>query len=488
MACAVSARRGPPTSPNRIADSPMALISRPLPETCGRRAKRKSRVPRAGPVGGLVDFFTFKSPLAIGMPCDVVFPMVAVRHEHMHQPSVKKAVFRKIMALFNWSITIAEQGIGPSLGFQGEDLKTCAHPESIRHEIIGKEIAGGFRACYTGVKHDTKAKMELHCEKQRWQCTWLCMDCFACKPGAKNTPPALNFKDFSPTAFWRSTVLSDEGFEAYWAPHELSPCFQIRGHSHGLAYWDWMHIVPLGILRDHCATHIWIWIRNHLVPEAILDRDLALRGLWDDLCGFCKEKGFAKPWGATFTLSSLGIGDKNNPEYPELGSAFKATAVTTIMRWIARKSSEIDVANTDHSKARQVNAWAMAELQFVLDIGGWLLNPREIKRAKYATNMYLMTWQFLANKAVQDNERLWKIRPKHYYFCHLMDRCFSDGQNPCKALQNAAEESYLGVVKRIGQRCHGASVYVRLLQRLLLFLTLRWKRRQETGAWRILKR
>ena len=158
------------------------------------------------------------------------------------------------------------------------------------------------------------------------------------------------------------------------------------------------------------------------------------------------------------------------------------------MRWIAHKSAEIDVANTELSKCRRANTWAIAELQFVLDMGDWLLTPREIKRAKYATHMYLMTWQFLASAAVRDGLRLFKIRPKHHYFCHLMDRCFSDGQNPRKALQNAAEESYLGVIKRIGQRCHGASVYVRMLQRLLLFLCLRWKRRQETGAWRILKR
>ena len=218
---------------------------------------------------GQAVFFTFRSPLAVGMPCDVVFPLTAVRAVHMNAPLVKAQVFRKVMALFDWSIRLCECGVGPSRGYYGEDLGRTPK-DGIRFRIMNQIMSGGYTACYTGIKHDTKAKMEIHNEKQYWSCNWICMSCFACKPSV-NTCTALIYGNFRKDAPWRGTQLNNESFELYWDASERGPVFQIRGHCHEMSYWDWMHVVALGILRDHCANHIWAWISLALFQEASVE-------------------------------------------------------------------------------------------------------------------------------------------------------------------------------------------------------------------------
>ena len=216
----------------------------------------------------------------------------------------------------------------------------------------------------------------------------------------------------------------------------------------------------------------------------MVDREMGLRCLWQKLETFCKDSGLSKPWGASFTLNSIGV-PEGKVQYPELSSHFKASAVTTIMRFVAHISFEFELVATEASRMRRANAWAFGEIQFILDMADWRLSPREVRRFDYASNLYLLSYQWLATDAINQGVLMWKVRPKHHYFCHLVDRTITEHLNPCKFLQNAAEESYMGVVKKIGKQCHGKSVYTRLIQRLVLFLGIRWKRRAESGTWNL---
>eukprot|EP00959_Pyramimonas_sp_CCMP1952_P355722 7450464-Pyramimonas_sp.AAC.1 len=94
-------------------------------------------------------------------------------------------------------------------------------------------------------------------------------------------------------------------------------------------------------------------------------------------------------------------------------------------------------------------------MQHVLDSARWLSTPRERDRVIFAAHTWFMSLQWLASKAVAERVPLWKIRPKHHYLDHMIDRLAVDRQNPCRQLQCAGEEAYLGVLKRIGKACHG---------------------------------
>ena len=103
---------------------------------------------------------------------------------------------------------------------------------------------------------------------------------------------------------------------------------------------------------------------------------------------------------------------------------------------------------TDAGKTRSTNAWAAGELQHVLDCARWKLDQHETDRAVHAARVWLLTYQWLADLAIKEKKKRWKIRPKHHYFDHTIDRLEKDHQNPCRQLQCAGEEAYLGVLKK----------------------------------------
>jgi hypothetical protein len=135
------------------------------------------------------------------------------------------------------------------------------------------------------------------------------------------------------------------------------------------------------------------------------------------------------------------------------------------------------------SAQRNRNSWAFAELQFVLDSADQFLDGSQVKRATHAANVYLYSYAFLAHAAIVDGKKLWKLRPKHHYFQHMMLRLALDHQNPCRQLQCGCEETFMGIIKRIGKACHGSSVYLRTMQRYLMYVSLRWHKRRSTGQW-----
>ena len=47
--------------------------------------------------------------------------------------------------------------------------------------------------------------------------------------------------------------------------------------------------------------------------------------------------------------------------------------------------------------------------------------------------------------------------------------------NPARVSSCFSDESFLGYLKKIGVRCHSSNMMLRLLQRYILFLSLRWK-------------
>ena len=416
----------------------------------------------------------FRSPLAEGAPFDIIFPFMMVRHSHMNDPTVKKQVFARACAVLSWSFGVAEQGVGPSKGFHGEEFETA----SLRHRLRGAQLAGGFTACYVGIKHDSKAKAEIHVERQWYSCTYICHQCHAVQ-GFKNAPKPLFFADFGKDTIGRATAIDNDTYLRIAPVAERSSLFQIRGHRTELAYWDWLHVCPLGILRDHCATHIYIWLVEHLIDHAILDFQLALRALWASLRGFCKVHRL-RTFPGGFTMAS--IGSPSSVQYPELSSTFKASAVKTITTFVADVSYRVEKSDT-LGKVRCANTWAIAELQHVLDAAGPRLHDEELHRCLQAAHMYLMTWQFLANTAMSENKTLFKCRPKHHFFCHIIERIQLDRQNPCRQLQCAGEETFMGVLKRIGLQTHGSTAYLRTLQRYLLYVAVRWEQRRRSGCW-----
>lgn len=103
-----------------------------------------------------------------------------------------------------------------------------------------------------------------------------------------------------------------------------------------------------------------------------------------------------------------------------------------------------------------------------------MVSPNSAEEVAHNFEVHLLAWQHLAARCEGLNLRLYKLRPKHHYFDHIGE----DVQRTCLNMWKLAscnnDESFLGYLKRIGIRCHQASMVQRLFQRYLLFLSVRW--------------
>ena len=87
---------------------------------------------------------------------------------------------------------------------------------------------------------------------------------------------------------------------------------------------------------------------------------------------------------------------------------------------------------------------------------------------------HLLSWQHLAAQCQMRKLRLYKMRPKHHYLDHIARDVARTSLNPRKTMTCFNDESFLGCLKKIGIRCHAANMMESLLQRYILFLSLRW--------------
>ena len=111
---------------------------------------------------------------------------------------------------------------------------------------------------------------------------------------------------------------------------------------------------------------------------------------------------------------------------------------------------------------------------FVKSTGHNLPSVVSLKDLATYMEIHLVAWQHLASRCQVLGLRLYKCRPKHHFLDHLGRDVRRTLLNPRKVNQCNADESFLGYLKRIGVRCHQANMMTRLLNRYLLFLSLRW--------------
>ena len=89
--------------------------------------------------------------------------------------------------------------------------------------------------------------------------------------------------------------------------------------------------------------------------------------------------------------------------------------------------------------------------------------------------LHLIAWQHLSRRCLEQNLLLYRLRPKHHSVDHIQMDVVRTKLNPARVSSCFQEESFLGYIKRIGVRCHASNMLLRLLQRYILYLSLRWK-------------
>ena len=92
---------------------------------------------------------------------------------------------------------------------------------------------------------------------------------------------------------------------------------------------------------------------------------------------------------------------------------------------------------------------------------------------------HLKLWQLLAAECLSRNWKCFRCKPKLHYLLHLSRHMRRTKLNLMVIGAVWSEESFLGKLKRVGIKCHAANLMSRLYARILLLLSLRFRRSRE---------
>jgi hypothetical protein len=151
------------------------------------------------------------------------------------------------------------------------DLRIGAHNAIVKYIAACLEklrpncLADGWSGLFFAWTGDLKARREAHRFSASYQHTNVCDTCCA-QQATQSATPSLLYQDFRDTAAHRRTRITQETYLLANAGR-LSPWTQVRGWTLNLTLLDAMHVVFLGIGRDHVASHLVAWCELGLLQH-----------------------------------------------------------------------------------------------------------------------------------------------------------------------------------------------------------------------------
>lgn len=133
---------------------------------------------------------------------DAKFPICFIPLQNLREETIKQKIQENIANIVGWSLRSASKGFWPSEGPAGFELEG-----SHRKSLAGRQLAGGYRACYFGFRADGKARKESHLFQRSYLHSLVCEACMAQK-AHKQWQPLLTYKNFYPSAAFRMTTVS----------------------------------------------------------------------------------------------------------------------------------------------------------------------------------------------------------------------------------------------------------------------------------------
>ena len=235
---------------------------------------------------------------------------------------------------------------------------------------------------------------------------------------------------------------------------------------------------------------------DHLEGDGTADDKL--KGLWLEFRAWCRENRVGCPPGR---FTKVGLNRESGKQYPEMPSVFKACQMKLISAFLAYKSRvvcdalERRAADPEQppvpgdllrrAKVRATCSWGLANAEYLMDCGRLLL-PREhaidLKRSIYT---FLRALQWLSHDSQVRGTYMYYIKPKCHYIEHTamdLSETLPWSLNP-RYVSCMCDETFMGKLLKIGKRTHSVTASLRVLQRYLLYIALRWEKRRRQKTW-----
>ena len=270
-----------------------------------------------------MQIWSVASLLTRGDSLDTKF-VVAVCPVSMFPTARLRSRMRKIVArVCSWSAQILRDGVYPDRGHAG-----MLFPDvSLRAAMAGKPIAGLATFVFAGYKADLKCRKESNEFHRFYGAEYICDVRVAQRP-TNTSIPAFHFGDFSATAAWRDFPISHETYMA--SESVISPWAAMPGWRLESNWFDIMHILHLGVLRDVIASVLDDLASNGLLRLSYVGEDTALKDLFLQFKQWCIDHGLSYPP----TVFSLALIGRKPRAYPELSGDVKAAHMQNIVTYL----------------------------------------------------------------------------------------------------------------------------------------------------------
>jgi hypothetical protein len=169
----------------------------------------------------------------------------------------------------------------------------------------------------------------------------------------------------------------------------------------------------------------------------------------------------------------------NSPLSPDLHSCIKATTVKLLVCFLAQYTGRRVRAGDVYAETRATCLWSASEFMHVCDRAGAVLSDAQKLRLENLGKLHSMSFFAMYDLAGKGS---FHIRPKLHYWEEMVLQTVELGLNP-KHLACWGEESLLGRIKRVSQRCHGKTMLATSMKRYSLALSRRWEKRRKSQRW-----
>lgn len=344
-----------------------------------------------------------------------------------------------------------------------------------RSKLCGQELASGWRCAFSDWQGDGAEEIKVHGFERNYSSNFICKICLGCRH-----QQFCNAYDFRDGADWMDTRIAHTVYLATHCGTQLSPYSNMPGWDIYSNLFDLLHLLWLGIAKDFAASLLLVIASKYgQILFGTDDLADALFELWKECKRWHKDRKITCPV-RKFTPRTLSWSSNN--DYPTIESRIKGANSKLITLWGCHAS--IEIANQFPSEQASLigtAAWGFLKFVYICDHSGMFFTREEADDAFEAGHMFLLAYQKLAWASYQNEECLWKVRPKTHYFMELLFHIKQTRRNP-KYYDLFGAEDYMGKVKKCGTKTHRSTTSQRTLQRLWIFLSHRWWKERRNCA------
>ena len=287
-----------------------------------------------------------------------------------------------------------------------------------------------------------------------------------------HTPPCLSYHDFSPGAAHRNTRITHDMYMAWMADGLVrrTPWAQFTGRHLDTTLLDWMHLVNLGTARDVCGSGLCTMIADGLFGR--FDANKALKMFSIEFRAWIHRRGLRRPR-CTFTMKSLRESQRRPPAIP---SRIKAVTMKYLLRFLAEKSRE---GSCSHRTAMMSHLDRCHELMGTCNDTHF--TAHEAHEVVTSLRLHLRLYQRLHSKATALDACEWHFKPKGHMLDELALLVEKTGRNPLSFACFLCE-NFIGKMKKPWQKCNGRSLGLKVTEKYMVGLAMRWSARSCTTS------